>query len=116
MRNLRAQRNRWRAARSRRRARPIDERSVLVGRPADEDAAVSRKPGVRFERVGGPPDADREADRAALGVEHDFGHERSKQARAQATETPPGGLDRPDDALVGAPDEELCEPMEAAGA
>jgi hypothetical protein len=49
-------------------------------------------------------------------VEQEFGYKRSNQARAQATEPSPGGLDSPGLPLVGASDEKLREPTEAVSA
>jgi hypothetical protein len=69
---------------------------------------------VRFERAGRrSPDPNREAHRSVVRVEHEFGHKRSNQARTQATEPSPRGLDRPGDPRVGAPNEEPREPTAA---
>jgi hypothetical protein len=72
---------------------------------------------VRFERaIRRSFDSNRQTHGSVVRVEQDFGYKRSNQARAQATEPSARGLDSPGLTLVGAPDENLCEPTESVSA
>src|SRR5260221_11832296 len=82
----------------------MNEGKVLVGRRADEDAIVARKPGVRGDRSVRTPHPDRQAGPPFRRVDQELGDQRANQATAEATKASPGRLDRPDDARIGSLD------------